>query len=349
MVKEVPINKGNYSLDTPEREETFNKHRALNVEEDYYKNRKEWEQFPKTFFVNDYPLLVDAELSSMCNLQCPFCFRSCEDYKNMNNSLMDFKLFKKIVDEISGKVFALRLSSRGEATLHPDFVEAIKYAKNKGIKEISSLTNGSKLTPKFFKECMDAGLDWLTISFDGLYEEYEKNRYPLKFDEVYNNLTQCKEIRDKAGNKKPVIKIQTIWPAIEKNPSEYYNMMSKVSDLLAFNPIVDYTHEKEITESDYLEDFSCPQIYQRVIIGANGIASMCTNDETNDYIVGDANYQTIYKIWHSDKINRIRNLHKEKQGFKKFSLCRKCYLPRKTYDCYSKVNNRDIIIRNYAL
>jgi radical SAM protein with 4Fe4S-binding SPASM domain len=345
-MKNIPINKGNYSLDTPAREELFNKNRAFGVEEEYYKNRKEWEDFPNKFFVAEYPLLVDVELSTICNLRCPFCYRRTNDFQQkVKQTLMDFGLFTKIVDEIGSKVYAVRLSLRGEPTLHPQFIEAISYAKSKGIREVSFLTNGSKLTPDYFLKIIKAGADWITISFDGIYDEYEKNRKPLKFAEMFERLTKIKEIRAKNKSVKPVIKLQTVWPAIANNPSEFYNKMTDVCDLLAFNPLIDYSGSHGSIE--YIDNFSCPQHYQRLVVGANGLIMMCSNDEENDVILGDAYKHSIFEIWHCEKLNKIRKQHKKRHGFKDIPVCRKCYLPRKTKDIAIEVNRRSVIVKNY--
>lgn len=348
-MKNVKINKGNYSLDTKEREEEFTKKRAFGVEADYYQNRKEWDEFAKQQYVAQYPLLVDLELSSVCNLHCPFCYTISDEFKKkVNTKLMDFELFKKVIDEIGDKVFAIRLSLRGEPTLHPHFLDCIKYAKEKRIKEVSTLTNGSRMTLDLYKKCVEAGLDWITWSFDGLYEEYEKNRNPLKFDVSYGNLSDIQKYREENDIKKPVIKIQTVWPAIQKNPTEYYEKMSKVSDLVAFNPLIDFTHPTPFEEIQFEENFCCPQVYQRLVIGADGLAMMCANDEENLNVVGDANKETIYEIWHGEKLTKVRQTINEKDGFKKIEACRLCFLPRCTREDHATVCGRDLIVRNYV-
>lgn len=348
MKKTIPINKGNYSLDTPGREKLFEKNRGFGVRKEYKKNRKDWEEFPKKFHVSYYPLLVDVELASICNLTCHFCYTILDEWKlKVNAKLMEWALFTKIIDEIAGKVFAIRLSFRGEATLHSKFVDAIKYAKDKGIKEVSFLTHGGSLSPRNFEKIMKAGADWITISFDGMGEEYEKNRYPLKYDKMYERFKQMKEIKKRHNSVKPVIKIQTIWPAIQNCATEFYNEMSKVSDLVAFNPLIDFTHSTPYEEIEFVKDFACPQPYQRLVIGADGTAMMCANDEENDHIIGDANKETIYEIWHGEKLNKVRELHKQKDGFKKLGPCRKCYIPRATNDDKVQVNGREVYIRNY--
>lgn len=188
--KNIPINKGNYSsFETKAREELFEKYRSEDWEVEYNRYRANWSKFPTEQIVNEYPLLVDLELASVCNLKCPMCYTITDEFKEkVNAKLMDFGLFKKVIDEIAGKVPALRLSLRGESTLHPKFIECIQYAKDKGIKEISTLTNGSKLELEYFIKIVDAGIDWITISVDGLDDEYEKIRKPLKFKDMLQKI-----------------------------------------------------------------------------------------------------------------------------------------------------------------
>lgn len=346
--RNIPINKGNYSLDTQAREAAFSSMRAAGVEEAYRQNRQDWDRLPASFTVLDYPLLVDLELSTVCNLKCPFCYTITDEFKSkVKKQYMDFDLFKKIVDEIAGKVFGLRLSLRGEPTLHPKFLEAISYAKGKGIGEVSTLTNGSNLTPALFEQALRAGIDWITLSFDGIGAQYEKNRYPLKFDEMYERLVEFREIKKRLGKVKPVIKLQTVWPAIADDPTAYYETLAPVCDLLAFNPLIPYGDQAG-AGPQYIDDFSCPQLYQRLVVGADGRAMMCANDEQCEHPVGDANHQSIHDIWHGPEETSVRNTHKELGGFRKLPVCLKCYLPRKTKEETFTVQDRTVTLRDYA-
>jgi uncharacterized radical SAM superfamily Fe-S cluster-containing enzyme len=137
MKQNTIINKGNYSFESLEREELFNKYKGIGWEKEYKEYRKNWEEYPKKQFVSKYPLLVDIELASLCNLKCPMCYTITKVFKKMvNTKFMDFELFKKIIDEICNDVPAIRLSLRGESTLHPKFIECIQYAKNKGMSHL---------------------------------------------------------------------------------------------------------------------------------------------------------------------------------------------------------------------
>ena len=345
--RNVPINKGNYSMDTSEREARFETHRGEGWEEEYSSYRNNWIEYAKNQTVSDYPLLVDIELASVCNLHCPMCYTITDEFKQkVNAKLLDWTLFQKIIDEIGGKVPAIRLSLRGESTLHPKFIECIRYAKKNGIKEVSTLTHGGKLTPEYFEKMVDAGIDWITISVDGLGEIYDEIRKPLKSCDLLDKLNFIKQFKEERGIHRPVIKVQSIWPAIKKNPKEFYDTFASCSDVVAFNPLIDYLSND--TKIDYLEDFTCPQQYQRLVIGADGLVMKCSNDEENQEVIGDANNETVHQIWHGEKMREVRKMHLYPQGFMQSSVCQKCYLPRKTVEEEVRIDDRSFFVRDYS-
>jgi radical SAM protein with 4Fe4S-binding SPASM domain len=298
--------------------------------------------------LREYPLLVDLELSSRCNLNCPMCYTITEEFQSkVNRKHMEFDLYKKIVDEIAGKVFAIRLSLRGESTLNRHFIEAISYAKQKGIPEVSTLTHGKKLTGEYLRKVIEAGIDWITISIDGMEETYNRIRRPLTWEDTLGRLKEIRELKNELGTQKPVIKVQGIWPAIRENPTAYYNALAPYTDLVAYNPLIDYLRND--ADIVYEENFACPQLYQRLVIGSDGRVMMCSNDEDTKHPVGDAYKQSIYEIWHSDAMNKVREIHARKDGFKDLEVCRNCYYPRKAIpDERAEVNGRSFFVENYV-
>ncbi len=334
-------------MDTNERQSLFEQYRAEGWSQQYLSYRKRWEEFPKNNEISDFPLLVDIEISSICNLHCPMCYTITKEFKKkVKATLMRFELFVKIIDEIANRVPAIRLSLRGEPLLHERILDCIRYSKSKGIKEVSMLTNGSKLNPEMSQSLVEAGLDWLTISIDGINEIYERIRKPLRFSDTLQKLKDLQIIKNKLKTHKPVVKVQGIWPAIRNNPSDYYNTLAPYTDLIAYNPLIDYlSNDKEIV---YVDNFVCPQQYQRLVIGADGLAMMCSNDEENTVIIGNANTETIYQIWHSENLNKIREIQQKTGGFKEIPVCKKCYLPRATDDHeFGIVNGHGFVVKNY--
>ena len=343
----IPINKGQFTLETPEREELFDKNRGFDDPEGYKEYRRQWYENPKEFKQNDYPLHVDIELASICNLKCPMCYTVTQEFKTkVNTKLMHWDLYTKIIDEIGpAGVYSIRLSLRGESFLHKRIIDAVKYAKDKGIKEVSTLTNGVKLDEEMFKKIMEAGIDWITISADGIGEVYEKIRQPAKFDRLLEKLKNFQSIKREANRLKPVIKIQSVLPAIENNVDAFYSAFAPISDLVSSNPLIDF-HESK-ADLPKINNFVCPQIFQRLVVGADGLVMMCANDEVGSHPVGDANNESIKSIWLGDKMNEVRKLHRAHKAIHSIEACQNCYLPLKTFEEEVKVDGRSVIAAKY--
>jgi radical SAM protein with 4Fe4S-binding SPASM domain len=349
--KYTPVNKGHFDLEPPERQAAFTAKLASGWEEEYREYRRLWHELPKRREVRDYPLLVDLETVSRCNLRCPMCPTVTDEFvekrvKPFKKGQIDYSLVEKIVAEVAGKIYSLRLSWIGEPTMHPRLIDAARLAKKAGIKEVSFLTNGSKLHRPYFEQLVDAGVDLITVSIDGMGDTYNRIRKPLKFNETLQKMTDIAEFKKTRGLSKPVIKIQAVWPAIRETPEAFYNTFAPIVDFIAFNPLIDYLHnDKDIV---YEDNFACPQHYQRIVIGSNGEASMCSSDDFMDIDVGDATTETIHEIWHGEKLNQIRALHEQRDGFKSLKPCKNCFYPRKAApDEIAMINGREIRIENY--
>ena len=71
---------------------------------------------------------------------------------------------------------------------------------SKGVATVKIFSNGSLLNEPHARGLIDAGLDEIKISFDGASkEEFERIRFPLKFDVVMENVQRLVELRDRRG------------------------------------------------------------------------------------------------------------------------------------------------------
>ena len=344
----MKINKGQFRLTSRNKNFKFELNRGKGHLLSYIKNRLEWHFNPRLKHIPKFPSHVDIELSSLCNLNCAMCYTTTEEFKEkVNAGLIDFELFKKIIDEGAEKgLYSIRLSLRGEPFLHPKIFDMIKYAKEKGIKEVASLTHGGQLDEEKFEKLIDLGLDWLSISFDGVGEMYEKIRHPLKFDDAVQKIKNYQEIKRRRKSVKPVIKVQTVWPAISKNPNEFLNIFDPITDQVASNPLIDYLgNDKDIV---YEKNFTCPQLWQRMVIGSDGRVMVCGNDEMSSHIVGDVNEESMNDIWHGKKMNKAREIHSRHKGTEEMEVCKACYLPRETQREKIEVKNGLLNIDNYV-
>ena len=79
----IPINKGNYNMESPERQILFQKHLSEGWEDKYKEYRANWIKYAKEKIVSEYPLLVDIELSTInlprsCVLNVVFLWKEGE-------------------------------------------------------------------------------------------------------------------------------------------------------------------------------------------------------------------------------------------------------------------------------
>lgn len=313
----------------------------------YILNRVKWHVYPRLRIITKYPEHVDIELSAMCDMKCPMCYTITDEFKkSVKRRNMSWQNIKKILDECGeGGVFSIRLSWRGESLLNKNYIKTIKYAKSVGIKEVSALTNALRLTPEIFEELVDAQMDWLTISVDGVDEIYNQIRAPAKFDDLIEKLRAFKEIKKRKKSVKPVIKIQTVYPAIEDNPELFYKTFEDLVDQISVNHLVDYLQKDQ--NISYVENFECPVLYQRLTIGSDGRILMCYNDEFDNHVFGEVgSNRTIQDVWKGDQFSQARMQHKNFNGVSSYHACSRCFLPRQR-DSYKsvKLNNSNIPIQ----
>src|SRR5690349_2766526 len=110
------------------------------------------------------PEIVQIEATNMCNAKCVFCPR---DEMHREEGIMSMELYRKIVDECAALgITHVRMHNYGEAFLDRNLVDKIRYAKDRGIREVGLISNGSLITDRVAQGMIDAGLDAINISVD---------------------------------------------------------------------------------------------------------------------------------------------------------------------------------------
>ncbi|MBT7551348.1 MAG: SPASM domain-containing protein, partial [Gemmatimonadetes bacterium] len=126
----------------------------------------------------------------------------------------------------------------------------------------------------------------------------------------------------------------------------FYDLFEPIADQVFSNPLVDYLNND--AEIVYEEDFTCPVLWQRLVIGSDGGVFLCINDEYGKHIIGNVREQSLYELWHGPHMQAARRIHRNKQGVEQIELCKECHLPRKTEASTTQVEGRDIAVDNYV-
>lgn len=288
----------------------------------YLLNRLKWYWYPRFRYVSEFPDHIDIEATNKCNMNCPMCFRPIMFQAGVKSGCMDFALYKKIIDEAAAHhTYSIRLSWRGDPLADPLIIDRIKYAKTKGILEVSFLTNALNLEGKLAEDIIMSGVDWITVSVDGMGKVYEGIRSPAKFDETLERLRNFQTLKQRLNSGKPVLKIQSIWPAIMKDPKRFYDTFKNIADHISTNP---YRAHYKSDNIDHDLAFICPQPWHRFVITWEGKVTQCICAWMEDGIVGDVNRQSIAEIWRGEAFRKVRELQTHRRRLQ-MPCCRHCF------------------------
>ncbi|RLA76999.1 MAG: radical SAM protein [Epsilonproteobacteria bacterium] len=123
-----------------------------------------------------------------CNYKCDFCYY----IKNLDDPHKDGNLIYKEIDELYAQGITSFDLSGGESSIHPEFINIIKYAKRYG--KVSTLSNGSMFNDySFMEECYNAGLSEILFSLHGWDKKSHDKlvRHKRAFNNIINSILNC--------------------------------------------------------------------------------------------------------------------------------------------------------------
>lgn len=286
------------------------------------------------------PFVIFVDPASACNFRCSFCptgHRDIIDETGRFQGVMKLDLFKKIIDnlgEFDQSIKVLRMYKDGEPFLNKNLAKMIEYAKRSGFVDyIDTTTNGSLMDPERLAPVLQAGLDKINISVDGM----DKNQYikftgfEFDFDRFVGNV---KWLYNNRGTCEVVVKIPGDL-ITDSQKQEFYDTFGNCCDRIFienFAPcwpefdVEAYTGVKivqGIYQQPIMPTDTCPYIFYSISINADGLVSSCFLDWGRKLVVGDVREQNLKNIWHSPKMNALRRQHLEGERFDN-PVCSKC-------------------------
>ena len=285
--------------------------------------RENWKKWPEAFRVGGFPLFIDIEATNVCNLRCPFCAITARRGA-IKNSFISLGLVKKIVDEGADMgLCGVKFNIRGEPLMHKEIDKFVAYAKKKGLIDVYFNTNAALLSEEMAKRLIDAGLDRLSISFEGHTKDvYERYRVGARYDTVLRNIEKLLDIRKAIGVQYPKVRVQTVLvPEVKSAINEYKKFWLDRVDEVAF---LDH-RETTARRTDIRSSWACQQLWQRMAVWCDGTIFACNQDDDGLNPLGNASELTIEECWHSEKLGRMRDAHKNGVA-QTIAVCNGCYL-----------------------
>ncbi|MBU1912877.1 MAG: radical SAM protein, partial [Candidatus Omnitrophica bacterium] len=250
------------------------------IEERYLSSRTRWHEYTSTLEVPPAPLHIDIELTNFCNLKCVFCQTN---HMKRPKGMMSMETFIRIIDECRNiGVDSVKLSLWGEPTLNKKFMHMVRYARDNSSLILQLNTNANTMTPAISRGIVEAGLDMMTISVDGITKEtYEKLRKLGNYERLMRNINGLLKAKKEAGSSMPYITLQII--QTKENIHEVKSFVSyweklvdrvSVTNIGATKPEA-YIMDLSVREEKKTGRQPCEQFWQRLSIYWDGTITVC--------------------------------------------------------------------------
>ena len=286
------------------------------------------------------PMILFVDPASICNFMCKFCpTGNRQMIKNTERwqGLMDFGLYKKIIDdlgEFNEPLKVLRLYKEGEPLLNKHFADMVRYAKESGfVKYIDTTTNGYLLETDRIKPALDAGLDRINISVDGMSDEQflEFTGVKVDFEKYVDNIRNLYNIK---GDCEICIKIAGDFLS-EDEKNLFYDTFGDYADRIFIENVAPCWPEfgvedrlgVKITKGIYDQPISdvntCPYIFYSMSVNSDGTVSLCFLDWAHKLLIGDIRNQGLKEIWDGEILfqHQIKHLYGKR---KENPVCGQC-------------------------
>lgn len=297
----------------------------------------------------DTPYMIQIFPCYACNFRCGFCIYALDRRQHGYISdvpFMDIDLYCKCIDDMKKfprKLKMLRFAAIGEPLLHPDIAKMVAYAKQAKIAQsVDIVTNGSLLTHELSDKLIEADLDRLRISVEGLSAaDYAANAHAnIDFEQF---VAQIRYFYEHSRHTHIYIKIIDYMVQSPQAHEQFFEIFQPICHSIAIEHLtptieeIDYGQlsggmktDKPQNGSVLLNAEVCPQGFYMMQINPDGKVVPCCSMKY-PVVLGDTKRQSVPEIWTGAEFNRFRlsMLHsRERAG----QVCRACSLYR--YDLH---------------
>jgi len=153
------------------------------------------------------PSRLYIECTAACNISCAqaCCAPETGITRTRQAGMLDFDLFRRVVDEAGPALVRVDFFNYGEAFLHKRAIEMCEYIKSHFPHiYLYTSTNGLALTEEQVRRLVHSGIDEVTFSIDGATaDSYVKYRQRGNFEKAIRNLTAAVAEKRHAGRDVP--------------------------------------------------------------------------------------------------------------------------------------------------
>jgi len=232
----------------------------------------------------------------------------------------------------------LTLHGCAEPLLDRELPEKVAIAKRMGFRGTGFATNCTHLGEAKARALLEAGLDTLICSVDGLTKKtHEAIRVGTDFDEVVANVMGFLRLRQEVGHTRVIVRFirqeanRAEWPEFHKlwsarlDPArgdevtvfDIHNWGSKLENYRA----ADLNRDRENPAA------VCQDVFQRMFIYSNGNVALCCADDNGFFDLGNVIEGDPIEIFNGPIFTRYREMMKQGR-MAELHYCNACTIPR---------------------
>jgi|TARA_B100002003_G_C13971313_1_gene470031 organic radical activating enzyme len=235
---------------------------------------------------------------------------------------MEFDLFKKVIDELAGKVESITLASRGEPTLHKELEKMLRHMEGKFL-AVKINTNASLLNDRLIHVILSSDVQTMAFSIDAADRElYETLRVNGKFEKTLKNVKRFYEIKEKEyPNSRMTTRISGVKVNMMQDINEMEDRWAQYADIVAFTNYTpwqtSYANPKNTIR------LPCTELWRRLFVWWDGTVNPCDYDYKSTLSTWHASDSTIGEIWNSEHYEMMRDKHLNEQR-NEYEPCVRC-------------------------
>lgn len=278
--------------------------------------------------------------TNLCNFRCKYCAHAggminFEKVYGLRPETMSPETFRRAVDQLRDfpdRLKVINLSGQGEPLLNRDLPEMIRYARAADVAErIEVITNASLLSREMSGRLIDAGLDCIRISLQGMTAQKYREicGYSLDFEKFIEDIAWLFQHR---GQCKVFVKIMDI--SLEEGEEErFYNLFGPIADRMYIErcqPVydgVEATQDIAVGTDRYGRTHEarmvCPLPFYMLGILPDGTVSPCETIYVPE-VLGNVWTECLADMWSGDKMRRFWEMQLRKKRMDNPGCARCC-------------------------
>jgi radical SAM protein with 4Fe4S-binding SPASM domain len=280
----------------------------------------------------DVPVDVSLELSSLCNMNCSYCYHADQENLPFKKGLMKFDVGQTIIKQAADLgVHSLKFNWKGESTVNPHFSKLTSYAKSlaHGSTFIDRLTNSNFKFDTRKEEIFEGLCNQTKVKVS--YDSFRKNVFETQRSGGDHDITSrnIDKFYNYPKRQSTLLVIQAVRTKLNKDEDIEGEVKKRWQDAtVSIRDMVGGRVEKDLGSlehrtRDHSERQSCIQAHVRIIFNYAGKAFPCCPDVAEKLCVGDIREQSLAEIFNGEKAKFLRRQLKTKEAFK-MNPCQGC-------------------------